>query len=198
MDHFLHEIIPFVEQYGLWVVFFGMMVEGTMMILATGILCYLGMLPLGWAVPVAIAGAVLGDQFWYLLGRRAGPWLFARFPRLGERVRRLEDAIRRRGNWFAFGQRFVYSGAILFPLALGAYAYPHRRFLLFDLLGDTLWSLLGIGLGYLLGSGAEALFGEMERVWHLLLLLGGVVLGVLVLRRKLPGRRKRQDRERSF
>ena len=192
MDHFLHEITPFVSQYGLWVVFFGMMVEGTMMILATGILVSLGMLPPGWAVVAALAGAVLGDHFWYGLGRRFGPWLFGRFPRLGEKVRGLEGAIRRRGAWFAFGERFVYSGAILFPVALGAYGYPRSRFTRYDLLGDALWSVAGIALGYALGTGAEVLLGRMEKVWHLLLLLGAVFLIVWLLRKKLP-RRKAED-----
>ena len=189
MNQFLHEITPFVSQYGLWVVFFGMMVEGTMMILATGILVALGMLPPGWAVVAALAGAVLGDHIWYGLGRRFGARLPARFPRLAEKIRGLEGAIRRRGAWFAFGQRFIYSGAVLFPVALGIYRYPLRRFTRYDLLGDTLWSIGGIALGYLLGSGTEILLGRVERVWHLLLLLGAVSLAVWLLSKKLPRRK---------
>ena len=195
MDQFLHEIVPFVSQYGLWVVFFGMMVEGTMMILSTGILIYMGMLSPGGALLAAWVGAVLGDHLWYWLGRHFGARLFRRFPRLGEKVRGLEGAIQRRGAWFAFGERFVYSGAVLFPLALGTYAYPHRRFTLFDLAGDALWSVGGIALGYLIGSGAETLLGKMERVWHLLLLLGMVILAVALLRRKLPFRKPSVSRK---
>ncbi len=171
MQHMLHELIPFVSQYGLWVVFFGVIVEGTTMILVTGILCYLGMLDFKEALPVAILGAVLGDQFWYYMGRYYAPTLLKKFPKLKEKIDKLKPAIEKKGEWFAGGGRFVYSGAVLFPVALGTYGYPHSRFTLFDTMGVTLWATGGILFGYLLGSGAEQFIGKLERVWHFALLV---------------------------
>lgn len=42
MNHLLQEITPWVLDYGFWIVFFGMIFEGTTMVVITGILCYLG------------------------------------------------------------------------------------------------------------------------------------------------------------
>ena len=190
MNQLLSELIPFVSHYGLWVVFFGMMIEGTMMILATGVLCYLGMLSVAEVIPVAIAGAVAGDQLWYAAGRYFSPSIFRKFPSLEKRASSLESSIRKRGGWFAFAERFIYSGAILFPVTLGTYHYPHRKFTLFDTLGVVLWSLTGVTLGYMLGTGVEALAGKMEKVWHLLALLLLIILGTWVVRRRLPRDKK--------
>ncbi len=190
MEALLQEITPWVTQYGLWIVFFGMMVEGTTMILATGILCYLGMLPLQSAIPVAILGATLGDQLWYALGRRYMQAILDRFPSLGERVGRMGAKVRHKGDILAFSSRFLYSGAILFPLALGYYRYPWRRFTLLDLLGVGLWATTGVLLGYLLGTGVEQLFGEIKKVEHLLLVLVLVGLGAWQTRRYFTNRKR--------
>jgi len=193
VNQLLNELIPFVSHYGLWVVFLGMMIEGTMMILATGVLCYLGMLSVTEAIPVAVAGAVAGDQLWYTAGRFFSPFIFEKFPSIAQRARRLESSIQKRGGWFAFGERFIYSGAILFPVTLGTYKYPHRKFTLFDTLGVTLWSFTGITLGYVLGTSVEALSGKMEKVWHLLAVLLIIVAGTWLLRRKLPQGKKAKN-----
>jgi len=171
MNHLLSEVLPFVSNYGLWIVFFGMMVEGTTMILVSGVLCYLGMLSLGEVVPVAIAGAVIGDQFWYLMGKYYARSLLVKFTTLKERVEKLEESVINKGRWLAFGGRFVYGGAILFPLTLGVYKFSHKTFTLFDTIGVTLWSIVGILLGYFLGSGVEEFVGKIEKVWHFVLLI---------------------------
>ena len=158
------------------------------MILVSGVLCYLGMLSFFEAVPVAIAGAVVGDQFWYFVGKNYASLLLKKFSTLKERVEKLADSVTSRGKWLAFGGRFVYGGAILFPVTLGIYNYSHRRFTLFDTLGVTLWSFSGILLGYFLGSQIEEFLGKIEKVWHFVLLIA-VVLVVLYLITRLSSLR---------
>ena len=190
MDHLLHEVTPLISSYGLWVIFFGMMVEGTTMIIVAGILAYLGMLPVAETIVVAIAGAVAGDQMWYILGKRYTVRILQRFPAVSARVERLAKKVQEKGNLLAFGSRFLYSGAILFPLALGVYGYSHRKFTLFDLLGVTLWACIGIALGYFLGTGVEQFFGKIEKVGHLFWLFAAVAFVVWNVKRYLRIRKE--------
>ena len=162
----LEEVTSLVSQYGLWIVFFGMMTEGTIMIIVSGVLCYLGMLTLKETIPVAILGAFIGDQFWYFIGRHYGSHILNSYPLLKQRVKKLEGAVKKRGPWIAFSGRFIYSGAILFPVTLGTYGYLHKKFTLFNTLGIFIWSLLGISLGYILGTGAEQIFGKIRKIEH--------------------------------
>ncbi len=178
MNHLLQEITPWVTDYGLWVVFFGMIFEGTTMIVVTGILCYLGMLPLKEAIIVAIAGAVFSDQLWYVLGKNYAAKILARFPRLDKQTEKLIPLIKTKGDWLAMGSRFVYSGAILFPVTLGMKGYSHTRFTLFDLLGVTIWVNAGIAIGYFLGTASEQLFGKIKTVEHLAIVLLVIIAAV--------------------
>ena len=175
MEHLLSKITPLVSTYGLWIVFFGMMVEGTSMIIATGILCYLGMLSFPSAFIVAILGAIAGDQLWYFLGQRYALKLLDYFPSFKPRVEKLEESVQHKGALLAFSGRFIYSGAILFPMTLGIYKYDHRTFSIFDTLGVMVWSFLGISLGYVLGTSAELIFGKLEKVWHFVLILAFII-----------------------
>ena len=173
----LEEVTSLVSQYGLWIVFFGMMTEGTIMIIVSGILCYLGMLFLHETIPVAIFGAMIGDQFWYFVGRYYGQNILNRYPLLQKRIKKLEHSVKKRGVWLAFSGRFIYSGAILFPVTLGTYGYHHNKFTLFNTLGIIVWSVSGILLGYILGTGAEQLFGKIEKIEHFI----GLVFIIIVL-----------------
>jgi membrane protein DedA with SNARE-associated domain len=183
MEHLLHEITPMVSQYGLWIVFFGMITEGTTMIIVTGILCYLGMLPFKETLPVAWLGAVAGDQLWYLTGRYAKEKVLSRFPSLGIRMQKYAPTIEKRGRIMALGSRFIYGGAILFPFTLGAYRYPYKTFTLFDMIGAAIWAAAGLGLGYLVGNGTEAFVGKITYVEHLLLLVAVIAFVVWQVRR---------------
>jgi len=185
MEHLLSEITPLVSAYGLWIVFFGMMVEGTSMIIATGILCYLGMFSFPSAFFVAILGAVVGDQLWYFLGQRYALRLLNYFPSLKPRVEKLEESVHHKGALLAFSGRFIYSGAILFPMTLGIYKYDHRTFSIFDTLGVMVWSFLGISLGYVLGTSAELIFGKLEKVWHFVLILAFIIFIAWVIKKYL-------------
>ena len=185
MEHLLSEVTPLVREYGLWIVFFGMMIEGTSMIIVAGVLCYLGILSFPLAFIVSVLGAVTGDQLWYFLGKNYAIKLLDYFSSLKPRVEKLEESVRNKGALLSFSGRFIYSGAILFPMTLGFYKYKHKTFTLFDTLGVILWSLLGISLGYVLGTSAELLFGKLEKVWHFVFLLLFIIFIAWVIKKYL-------------
>ncbi len=186
----LEELTSLVSQYGLWIVFFGMMTEGTIMILVSGVLCYLGMLSLEETIPVAIFGALMGDQFWYFIGRYYGQNILKRFPLLKQRVKKLEHSVKKRGIWLAFSGRFIYSGAILFPVTLGIYGYLHKKFTLFNTLGIIVWSVSGISVGYILGTGAEHVFGKIEKIEQFIGLVFIIIFLVWVTKSYFKSREK--------
>ncbi len=171
MHHMLNEIIPLISQYGLWVIFFGMILEGTIMIIVTGILCYLGMISFSSALLVSIIGAIVGDQIWYFIGRKYSIYFLKKFPRLKHRIFKLKSSIFNKGYLLAFSSRFIYSAAIIFPIALGSYKYNYKKFTFFDALGVIIWSLIGILFGYIFGNSAEYMFGEITKIWHFILLI---------------------------
>jgi len=197
MEHLLQELTPWVQQYGLIVVYLGMIAEGSTMILISGVLCALGMLPFWPTVAVAILGGVSSDQLWYWAGASFGERVLSWFPSYRERAERMLALVDRKAPILATGAHFIYSGAVLFPLVLGLRRYDYGRFLLFDMAGTTLWGVVGVGAGALIGRGAQALFGRIDRIEHIVLILLVVFLTLWAFarwkRKLLQGHRSGED-----
>lgn len=177
MEQLLQQIIPLVSEYGLIVIFFGMIFEGTAMILIAGFLCYMGVFSLGEAWIVAFLGAVVGDHIWFYLGHAYGKKIINRFPTLKTKFTQALPFINSKADLIALFERFIYGGGIIFPFTLGIENYSKKRYLLFDLIGDSLWAIVGLGLGYYFSNGIEMLFGKIETLEHFLLLII-VIVGI--------------------
>lgn len=61
-----------IQQYGYVVVFVGSVLEGETLLALAGVAAHRGYLSLQWVMAVAAAGAFLGDQLCFLIGRRLG------------------------------------------------------------------------------------------------------------------------------
>ncbi|MGC5019205.1 DedA family protein [Micromonospora sp. DT47] len=151
--------------------FLGLLVPGEVAVLVGGVLAHEGRLPL-WAVMVAaLAGAALGDQTGYLVGRRYGHRLLARTPRRFVRsgeLRRAMDLVRRRGAVAVVLGRWAAALRALVPGLAGLSGIPQRTFTAANLTGGAIWAVTVALLGYLfaasyrllerrLGLGGEAL-----------------------------------------
>ena len=167
----MNEISPLLSQYGLWIVFVGMMVEGTTVILLSGVFCHMGILPLEQTIVVSIVGAVIGDQAWFYMGHHYAQKILSKFPSLNKQVTKITPSIHSKANWFAIGSRFVYGGAVIFPLALGVHHYSRKKFTILDLLGVTFASMIGVSIGYFLSDSVAKISGDINSVEHLVLLL---------------------------
>ena len=154
------------------------------MIIATGVICYMGLLSLSQAVPVAIAGAILGDWLWYFIGRKYARVLLKRFPSMLQKVEKLKHKVEEKGHILAFSGRFIFGGAVLFPVALGFYKYPFKKFALYEVIGTTLWAIIGISVGYILGQSSEYFFGEIKKIKHLVVVILVIAAAFWLLKKK--------------
>jgi len=82
MDH----LLGLLSTYGLWIVFIGMIVEGTAVIILSGVLCHMGVLPCGSTLFVAILGAMVGDQMWYYIGNNYAQKFLSRFQNIEKQI----------------------------------------------------------------------------------------------------------------
>jgi membrane-associated protein len=138
----------------------GFFLPGDSLLFTAGLLCATTAgstlhLSLPWVLLAAVAGALVGAQTGYLIGRRAGPALLERpdRPRLQAATARAREALDGYGTGKAVVlARFIpLVRTVLNPLA-GALRVPVKAFTLWQVVGGLLWSL-GVTLaGYLLGS----------------------------------------------
>ena len=150
-------------------------------------------------VLAATAGAVLGDNAGFWIGRRLGfPLLrqYGRFVRLDEGRLKLGRYLfsRHGGKVVFFGRFTALLRALAAPLA-GANDMGWRRFLLFNLAGGALWAALYGGGGYLLGSAIHRIAGPVA------IGLAVMTLAVVVVRAVFLHRHEAQlmgEAERAF
>ncbi|WP_446215516.1 DedA family protein [Micromonospora sp. IBHARD004] len=174
--------------------FLGLVVPGEVAVLVGGVLAHEGRLPL-WAVVVAaLAGAALGDQAGYLVGRRWGRRLLDRMPRRFVRsgeLRRALDLVRRRGALAVVLGRWAAALRALVPGLAGMSGIPRRTFTLANVTGGALWAVTVAVLGYLAGASYRLLERRLGLGGEVLL---AVVLLVIAVRIWLGRRAARRER----
>src|SRR5512142_1683573 len=137
------------------------------------------------------AGAFLGDNLCYLLGRRFGPWIERRFFR-GEKGQRRRDwaerSLERYGMPLIVVCRFLPGGRTAVMLCCGIVGYQRRRFVIATAAAGLIWASYSFFIGRLGGKAFE------DRPWAGLLLALGLTIAVSALIeavRRLRSRRAR-------
>ena len=131
-------------------------VPSSMMMLTAGAFAASGDLELAPAALAALAGAVLGDQAGYQLGRlgyqRAEHWLLRSQTR-ATILARARNSIHMRGGIAVFLSRWMFS--VLGPyvnLLAGAAGMTWLTFTAMGIAGEMVWVVAYIGLGYVAGG----------------------------------------------
>lgn len=153
--------------YGYWVIFgivlfesAGVPLPGETALISAAIFAgTTGQMNIVLVIGAAAAGAILGDNLGFWVGREWGfPLLLRHGPKLGMSERRLKIAqylFLRHGAKIVFFGRFTALLRTFAALLAGANAYPPGRFFLFNAAGGIGWAvLMGVG-GYLAGKSME-------------------------------------------
>lgn len=147
--------------------------------LLAGFLAGQRVLDLDALIVTVAAGATIGDNIGYEMGRQLGrPWLAHRGKRFGlddERLRKADAFFSRHGGKAVFLGRFVGFARALVPFAAGAARMRYSRFLFYNALGAWLWAAAVVLLGYVAGQLAERWLGRASAI------LGGTVVFVFLL-----------------
>ncbi|MEM8605402.1 MAG: DedA family protein, partial [Cyanobacteria bacterium P01_H01_bin.121] len=132
----------------------------------------------------AFAGAVLGDNFGYWIGRwRGWPFLVrvGRFFRISEeRLTKVRDRFGRNAVKAVLLGRFVTLLRIFAGPLAGITDMPYGRFLICNALGAAMWSFLMVSLAFFLGQviSLEQMVQNIAGVG--ILLLGALVVWIIV------------------
>ncbi len=172
MSNVLPYLLSWLQEYGypvLWLSVFigaiGIPLPNSLVLLAAGAFAALGDFNFPLLAAVSISAFVLGDSGSYWIGRLWGSrvlnWLeySGRFRLIKPTtIARSRVYFHRLGGWAIFLSRFfvsVLGGSI--NILAGAELYPFKRFLIFDLLGETLGAFLPLSLGFIFGASWEAI-----------------------------------------
>ncbi|MDH5538785.1 MAG: DedA family protein [Rhizobacter sp.] len=168
-----------IETHGYWVLALGCLLEGETILVLAGFAAHRGYLDPFAVFGIAAAAGFAGDQFYFWLGRRHGPWVIARWPSVAGQANRVQHLVERYQAAVIVGVRFAYGLRIAGPILLGTMPISALRFSLFNAVGALLWAGAIGGLGWTFGNAAELALGKLRHLegW---LLLGLACAGAVV------------------
>lgn len=178
--------------YGYWAVFVGIAIEnmgiplpGETIVIVGGFLAGSGELNYWWVLGSAIAGAVLGDNFGYWVGRFGGWQLLVkigRFFRLQEQqLEQAKDRYSKNAVQAVFWGRFVTLLRIFAGPLAGITQMPYRQFLLCNFGGAAVWSTTIVSIAFFLGKAVS-----LEQIVAWVAQLGVVTLLFVIVLLCLP------------
>lgn len=166
-----------IREYGLWAVFFGVMIEGDLTLLFAGVLAQHGLFTFGEALLVSTLGGFVGDSLSYLVGYRGKEWIKHRT--FYQRAQpRLEKLCARFGLYSIFLVKYVYGLRTASAVFWGFAHMRLRRFLPLTVLSCGAWALVLIGLGYSFSGAIVVTIGRVQKFGVLLLVAFIIAIGI--------------------
>lgn len=158
-----------IKQYGLWAVFFGVMIEGDLTLLLAGVLAHHGLFSFGEAVLTSTLGGLVGDSISYLIGYTGKERIKSSsfYQRTQPRLERLSA---RFGLYSVFLVKYIYGLRTASAIFWGFAHMRFRRFGPLTLVSCAAWALILIGTGYSFGGAIEVLIGRVQRIGFVLLI----------------------------
>jgi len=154
----------------------------SLMLVAAGSFAEQGNMRLWQVIIVASTAAVVGDQIGYSVARWGGRRLVARISRkIGgeDKILKAEALVRRWGGPGIFFSRWLVSS--LGPwinVTSGIAEYPWRRFILLVVLGEVLWVVLYVMLGYVFSDRVQTIADILNYfVWVFFGFIVTIILG---------------------
>ena len=159
----LDTLQEFARLYGYWAVFVGIAIEnmgiplpGETIVIIGGFLAGSGELNYWWVLSSAIAGAVLGDNFGYWVGRFGGWQLLVSIGRIfriqEQQLEQAKDRYSKNAVQAVFFGRFVTLLRIFAGPLAGITRMPYKQFLLCNFGGAAVWAATIVSVAFFLGK----------------------------------------------
>lgn len=165
-------------------IFLGAIIPGLLVMLLAGVSASDGLIDLWPAIPLAIAGAWIGDTISYGIGRFWWQRLSAE-SRLVRWAEKMREPLLEHSSWLILSYHFFGYSRMIGPAASGFLRVPFLRWMLLDYVGSTLWVVVFMMLGYVLGSfglSLDATEGNVRVVEVLLFVLAALAVTVVLAR----------------
>jgi membrane protein DedA with SNARE-associated domain len=171
-----------ITSYGAIGVFVGTFFEGEAIVILAAFAAHQGYLPLWEVIAAAFAGACLGDQFYFYLGRHQGLAFLARRPAWKGSVDKATRLIDRFHVWIILAIRYLYGLRSVLCFTIGMSRISSWTFIVLNAVGVAIWAVLTSLGGYYLGRTMEVILSDAKKyelaAAGLIILAGGIVWGV--------------------
>lgn len=176
MESILHNILIWLESSKYILIFIGTIFEGPVVMMASGFLFGLGQFSF-WPMYIALVmGDFVADIGWYCLGRfgtRSAIYKYGHFIGVTPTtIKRVED------QFVKYHQKILIISKLTMGLGFaavilvvaGIFKVPFKSYVILNLVGGFIWTILLIAIGYFLGNIFTSVPLEMKIIFGLIIL----------------------------
>ena len=181
-----------IGRYGYALIFFGTLFEGETVYLIAAYLAHAEYFKIEYVALTGFAGTFIGDQAYFLIGRRWGRALLAKKPSWRPRLARVFDLLERHETLFILSFRFIYGLRNISPFAIGMSDIKASKFVLLNFLAALVWAAVFGAIGFLAGGAIHSVIGKVESAEIYVvgaIAIMGIVIWLCILYRGLRKRR---------
>ena len=192
----IDRIRPYVNEYGYFSIFFGVMLEnlgipipGETILIIGGALAGTQLLEFHWVILCTIAGAILGDNFGYWIGLKGGRKLLVKYGHYilirEKQLQKAEEYFAKFGDVTIFFARFITGIRVFGAILAGASKMHWKRFFIFNAAGATAWAFTFGTLGYYFAKSIH-LLGHYIIKAEIAIIIILILAIVLFWKKKIP------------
>ena len=177
----------FVQNYEVlayFVIFFGMVLEGELVVIFSGILVHLGALPMIPVLGLAYAGCAVKSISWYYMGVKFAS-LFSKnkfFSYMEKRIHYFLPYFKKKPFWSVFLSKFIYGINHLTLIFSGYTKINFKTYFKAELYSSVIWLIGVFSLGYFFSYAALGVSKDIRKftIIILLFILGFILLEKLI------------------
>ncbi len=167
----------------------GFFLPGDSLLITTGVLCnplnpnHLDGLSIWMFQVILVIAVIIGDQCGYALGRKTGDLVYARkdgFLFKKKYVKNAHDFYEKYGIVAIIACKFVPIMRTFVPFIAGVARMPYRKYVLWDIVGGTVWITSLLWVGYYLGQ--TELANRLDKIIVLVVFVSVLPMGVGILK----------------
>ena len=155
---FLSVVVAFLESSKYTLIFLGSFLEGSAVMMTTGLLWHIGTVTFWPAYGALLAGDFLADIMWYLVGRFGARSFFVRWGHFinvtPEIIEKVEKRFHHHHTKILIISKLTMGFGLAVPIltVAGMLRVPFIRYLTINVLGGIVWVLFLMGIGYYFGD----------------------------------------------
>ncbi len=158
MESFYHNIIIWIDSSKYFLLFIGTIIEGPVVMMASGFLYKLGKFSLLPMYFTLVLGDFTADIIWYSFGRlgtRNAIFKYGHFVGINPyNLEKIEKLFNKYHQKILIISKLTmgFGFAVVILVAAGIFKVPFKKYALLNLLGGFIWTALIISIGFFLGN----------------------------------------------
>lgn len=175
------DVYQFIELHGNWfyvITFVWTFLEGETFVLFAGAAAAQDILDIRLLIAISWLGSYCGDQTYFYLGRRFGPGILKRFPKLQKGADKVAGLILKYDVAFILTYRFIYGLRNVSSFAMGLSGLDWKKFAFWNFWAAGIWAFTFSMVGFLFGEVLDNVLGHAIETVMLTLL--GVIAVVYI------------------